>query len=93
MKNVILRAFEDLQLTAFVVLVTTESGHHLIKADNQDISGECAIQRRGCLYLCEKCEVSSLVYYARCIICTILLIDCIRDNMVSAFTLNYYSIL
>ena len=56
-KNIILRAYEDLKLTTFVVLDTTESGHHLIKADDQDMNGESAIRRRGCLHLCEKFEV------------------------------------
>ena len=56
-KNAILRAFQDIKLSSFVVLKTMESGHHLVKAEEQDVDGDGAIKKRGCLYLCEKYEV------------------------------------
>ena len=42
-----------------VFIQTTESGHHLIRAEEQDLDGSGAIKKRGCLYLChcEKYEV------------------------------------
>ena len=56
-KKAILRAFQDHQVTTFTVL-QSESGHNLKVANGQDIDGEMAIKRRGCLYLHEKCEVN-----------------------------------
>ena len=59
-KNAILHAFEELHLESFVVLETTESGHCLIKAEEQNIDVEWAIKKRGCIYLCENYEVKIL---------------------------------
>lgn len=64
-KDAIFCAFQEFNLSSFVVLDTTESGHHLTKAKEQDINGDVAIKKRGCLYLCEKYEVlkNSYMYY------------------------------
>ena len=53
-KDAILRLFKDLHITSFVVLDTVESGHTLVRADNQELDG---VSRRGSLCLCEKFEV------------------------------------
>lgn len=56
-KEAILKVFKDFHLTSYVVLDTVDTGHTLVQADEQNIDGEVAISRRGCLYLCEKLEV------------------------------------
>ena len=56
-KNAILRIFKDLNVTSFIVLDMAESGRTLVQAENQNIDGESAVNRRGCLYLCEMFEV------------------------------------
>lgn len=65
-KNVILRAFQDIKLSSYVVLETIENGQHLIKADLQDLDGVGAIKRRGCLYLCQKYEVIYCTMHTHC---------------------------
>lgn len=56
-KDNILRAFKEFKITSFMVLDTINSGHTLVRADEQEIDGEHAINRRGALYLCEEVEV------------------------------------
>lgn len=53
----------DLNVASFTVLDMAESGHPLVPAENQNIDGESAVNRRGCLYLCEKFEVSKTVVH------------------------------
>ena len=50
-KNCIMRAFQDHQIKTFVVLDVLESGHTLIQADEQDINGDSAANRRLPVYL------------------------------------------
>ena len=52
-KNIILRAYEDLKLTTFVVLDTTESSHHLIKNGERKANLKCA-----CIYLSNDLAIS-----------------------------------
>ena len=52
-KNAILRAFEGV-ISNFTVLESDQCGHNLFQSPKQDIDGEAAVQRRGCLYLCEE---------------------------------------
>lgn len=56
-KDAILRVFKDLHISSFVDLNTVDSGHTLVRAEEQEIDGEYAVNRRGSLYLCEKLEV------------------------------------
>ena len=56
-KEAILKVLKEFHLTSYVVLDTVDTGHTLVQADKQNIDGEIAISRRGCLYLCEKLEV------------------------------------
>ena len=56
-KNTKLRIFKDLNVTSFIVLDMAESGRTLVQAENQNIDGESAVNRRGCLYLCEMFDV------------------------------------
>ena len=55
-KNSLLQAFQEFNLQSFVLLDTMECGHNLIKSEEQNINGEWAIKKRGCIYLCEKYE-------------------------------------
>ena len=64
-KEAILKVFKDFHLTSSVVLDTIDTGHTLVQADEQNIDGEIAICRRGCLYLCEKLEVSEQHTYIK----------------------------
>ena len=50
-KNQIIRAFK---MNEFTVLECDSTGHNLIKAADQTIDGEKAVDRKGALYLCEK---------------------------------------
>ena len=62
-KNVILRAFEGviyIIISNFTVLESDQCGHNLFQSPKQDIDGEAAVQRRGCLltihrYVCHEC--------------------------------------
>lgn len=56
-KNAILPAFQLINMTKFTYHESINSGQHLCQTFNQDVDGECAIQRRGCLYLCEEFKV------------------------------------
>ena len=51
------RAF---QVTGYTVLECDSNGHTLLKSCDQDIDGDAIAQRRGCLYLCETFQVSTL---------------------------------
>ena len=51
------RAF---QVTDYTVLECDSNGHTLLKSCDQDIDGDAITQRRGCLYLCETFQVSTL---------------------------------
>ena len=57
-KQHIMRAFK---VQSFVVLECDTAGHHLIKAGNQSLDGEEAIERKGGLYLCEKFDCVGLL--------------------------------
>ena len=69
-KDAILDVFKDLHLTSFIALETVDSGHILVRAKEQNIDGEIAISRRGCLYLCYKLEVRELynIYVKSCVV-------------------------
>ena len=55
-KNQVVRAFK---VDKFVVLECDSTGHNLVKAADQSIDGEKAVDRKGGLYLCEKFEYVS----------------------------------
>ena len=38
----------------FVFLECDNTGHHLVRGADQDLNGEEAVERKGCLYLCER---------------------------------------
>lgn len=44
----------------YKVLECDVSGHNLVKSSEQEMDGDAAVGRRGCLYLCEKFEVYTL---------------------------------
>ena len=44
-------------IEGYTVLECDVSGHNLVKSSEQEIDGDAAVGRRGCLYLCEKFEV------------------------------------
>ena len=50
----------------FTVLECDSTGHQLIKAAEQDISGYYVVLRKGCLYLCESFPEVSVSSLAEC---------------------------
>ena len=53
-RNKILKTFN---ISTYTVLACDRTGHVLLKSGDQDLDGVAAIDRRGCLYLCETFEV------------------------------------
>ena len=49
-KDNILRDFKEFKISSFVVLDTIDFDHTLVHADEQEIDGENAINRRGSLF-------------------------------------------
>ena len=58
-KNQIIRAFK---VDKFVLLECDNRRHSLIKASDQTINGDKAVDRKGGLYLCEKFKVVRLQF-------------------------------
>ena len=56
-KDAILQVFKAHHISSFIVLDTVDSGHTLVRAEEQNIDGEYAVNRRGSLYLCQKFQV------------------------------------
>lgn len=52
--NLVIKSFG---IKTYTVLECDSSGHNLMRAQNQEVNGDAAIGRRGCLYLCETFEV------------------------------------
>jgi hypothetical protein len=51
-KNPIMQSFRTLQIESWTVMDTRDN--HLEAAENQSLDGEDIINRKGCLYLCQK---------------------------------------
>ena len=91
-KNAILHAFDGI-VSNFTVLECDQFGHNLFQAE-QNLDGEAAVQRRGCIYLCEEFKVTYIILHVVCIYgswdCTIILRQL---SLLLFFSVSLYSCL